>query len=98
VSGHGGSSGERLLHYVPYFAGSVDHDGEYRYYQTHTAPRYCMQLAYRARDELRSVQRHLPSLSATYSRLFSDIRYCRPKIVHVVTAGDNAGTLSRSLS
>jgi hypothetical protein len=98
VSGDGGSGGERLLDDVPYFSGSIDHDGEHGYYQARAAPCHRMQFAYRARDELRSVQRHLPSLPAIYSRLFADVRYCRPKIVHVVTAGGNAGTLSRSLS
>jgi hypothetical protein len=55
-----------------------------------------VQLAYSARAELRAVERHLPTLSAAHPRLFANICYCRPKIVHLAAAVASAGTLSLS--
>jgi hypothetical protein len=86
VSGDGGSGGERLLDDVPHLAPSIDHSAEYGNDQACAAPRHCVQLAYGAGAELRAVERHLPTLSAAHARLFANIRYGCPKIVHLATA------------
>jgi hypothetical protein len=85
-SGDGGSGSERLLDDVPQLAGGINHSAEHGNHQACAASRYCVQLAYGAGDELRAVERHLPTLSAAYPRLFANIGYCRPKIVHLATA------------
>jgi hypothetical protein len=97
-SGDGGSGSERLLDDVPQLAGGIDHSAEYGDHQACAAPRYCVQLAYSAGAELRAVECHLPTLSAAYPRLFADVGYCRPKIVHLATAVAIVSTLSFSPS
>ena len=76
---------------MPHLA-SIHHDTKYRNHQPSPTPSHRLQHPHIARNKLRSIQRHLPSLPPRHTRLLANINHLRSELTHRALTGLTAAT------
>jgi hypothetical protein len=67
---------------MPHLARGIHHHAKHWHHQLRSTPRNRLQHSNVAGNELRSVQRHLPTLPPRHPRLLANIRHHARKFVH----------------